>query len=131
MMKKFIQVASSLLMTVLAIVLLNGAVSANSNNSGSNNVKVTYTLKQGNKTFANKKVTQKKGSTVLTGLKKNWQVKESKNFITSIDGKKENQSKKIYWTYKVNGKTSNKMANQQKVHNNDHVVFTLSKTSKM
>ncbi len=64
---------------------------------------------------------------VITGLKKNWKVEEAKGFITSIDGRKENQKKSIYWTYTVNGKKVNKLANQQTLKNNDKVQFTLDK----
>ena len=41
-------------------------------------ITVTYTLKDNKKTFANKKVHLKKNSTVATGLKKNWKVKIKK-----------------------------------------------------
>lgn len=90
-------------------------------------ITVTYTLKDNKKTFANKKVHLKKNSTVATGLKKNWKVKSQKEFITAIDGKSQNPQKKIYWTYTVNGKMVNKSAYQQKLKNTDKVVFTRSK----
>lgn len=124
-MKKF-KVLSSILAMFLAFFMLTGYT--NKDQKGSNNtIKVTYTLKQGKKTVATRKTTLKKNDKVITGLKKNWKVEEAKGFITSIDGRKENQKKSIYWTYTVNGKKVNKLANQQTLKNNDKVQFTLDK----
>ncbi len=124
-MKKF-KVLSSILAMFLAFFMLTGYT--NKDQKGSNNtIKVTYTLKQGKKTIATKNTTLKKNDKVITGLKKNWKVEEAKGFITSIDGRKENQKKSIYWTYTVNGKKVNKLANQQTLKNNDKVQFTLDK----
>ncbi|WP_457801402.1 DUF4430 domain-containing protein [Limosilactobacillus reuteri] len=124
-MKKF-KVLSSILAMFLAFFMLTGYT--NKDQKGSNNtIKVTYTLKQGKKTVATKNTTLKKNDKVITGLKKNWKVEEAKGFITSIDGRKENQKKSIYWTYTVNGKKVNKLANQQTLKNNDKVQFILDK----
>ncbi|WP_433596956.1 DUF4430 domain-containing protein [Limosilactobacillus reuteri] len=124
-MKKF-KVLSSILAMFLAFFMLTGYT--NKDQKGSNNtIKVTYTLKQGKKTVATKNTTLKKNDKVITGLKKNWKVEEAKGFITSINGRKENQKKSIYWTYTVNGKKVNKLANQQTLKNNDKVQFTLDK----
>lgn len=105
-----------------------------SNNNSSKNAKkdnqitVTYTLREGKKEFATKKVTlPKKNAKVMTGLQKAWKVKQTKGFITSIDGKSQNPKKKIYWTYTVNDKYANKGATQYIVHNKDKVKFTLDK----
>ena len=124
-MKKF-KVLSSILAMFLAFFMLTGYT--NKDQKGNNNtIKVTYTLKQGKKTVATRNTTLKKKDKVITGLKKNWKVEEAKGFITSIDGRKENQKKSIYWTYTVNGKKVNKLANQQTLKNNDKVQFTLDK----
>ncbi|ABQ83933.1 DUF4430 domain-containing protein [Limosilactobacillus reuteri] len=124
-MKKF-KVLSSILAMFLAFFMLTGYT--NKDQKGNNNtIKVTYTLKQGKKTVATRNTTLKKNDKVITGLKKNWKVEEAKGFITSIDGRKENQKKSIYWTYTVNGKKVNKLANQQTLKNNDKVQFTLDK----
>ena len=124
-MKKF-KVLSCILAMFLAFFMLTGYT--NKDQKGSNNtIKVTYILKQGKKTVATKNTTLKKNDKVITGLKKNWKVEEAKGLITSIDGRKENQKKSIYWTYTVNGKKVNKLANQQTLKNNDKVQFTLDK----
>ena len=123
-MKKF-KLISGLLVMFLAFFILTGYT--NNTQKNSNTIKVTYTLKQGKKVVATKKTTLKKNDKVITGLKKNWKVKEVKGFITSIDGMKENQKKGIYWTYTINGEKVNKIANQQTLKNKDKVQFTLDK----
>ncbi len=109
-MKKF-KLISGLLVMFLAFFILTGYT--NNTQKNSNTIKVTYTLKQGKKVVATKKTTLKKNDKVITGLKKNWKVKEVKGFITSIDGMKENQKKGIYWTYTIKGEKVNKLANLQ------------------
>ena len=123
-MKKF-KLISGLLVMFLAFFILTGYT--NNTQKNSNTIKVTYTLKQGKKVVATKKTTLKKNDKVITGLKKNWKVKEVKGFITSIDGMKENQKKGIYWTYTIDGEKVNKLANQQTLKNKDKVQFTLDK----
>lgn len=126
-MKKF-KLISGLLMMLMAFFVLTG-YQKNNNSKSNNSINVTYTLKQNKKTVATKKVTVKKNTKVLTGLKKCWKVETAKDFVTSIDGKSENQKKGIYWTYTINGKQVNKLANQQALKNNDKVQFTLSKAN--
>ena len=123
-MKKF-KLISGLLVMFLAFFILTGYT--NNTQKNSNTIKVTYSLKQGKKVVATKKTTLKKNDKVITGLKKNWKVKEVKGFITSIDGMKENQKKGIYWTYTINGEKVNKLVNQQTLKNKDKVQFTLDK----
>ena len=66
-------------------------------------------------------------ATVTDGLKKGWKVNDKGGFITAIDGHKQNNKKKIYWTFTVNGKQVNVSADKNKLHNKDKVVFKLSK----
>lgn len=124
-MKK-VKIFGSILVIFLAFFMLTGYTNKDQKDRN-NTIKVTYTLKQGKQTITTKKTTLKKNDKVITGLKKNWKVEEAKGFITSIDGRKENQKKSIYWTYTVNGKKVNKLANQQTLKNNDKVQFTLDK----
>lgn len=123
----------NLLFSIVAFLALFLTGSSNSNssatkNTAKNQITVNYTLKQGKKTVDTKSVKiPKKKAKVITGLKKAWKVQETKGFITSIDGKKQNPKKKIYWTYTINGKWANKGADQQAVANEDKVKFTLDK----
>lgn len=127
---KMMKWIAGLVTVFLAFLFLNGIKGNNTPAQASNNIKVTYTLKKNNKQFANKKVTVKDNATVLNGLKKGWKVKiADKDMVSSIDGHSQNNKKQIYWTYTINGKSSNKSVMQQHVKNNDHVIFNLSKMS--
>ncbi len=113
---------------LIAFLLLIGvAAPATTAQAKSNdNIKVTYTLKNNKKQISKKTITLKKNQTVMKGLKKGWKVDEKDGFITSIDGHKQNDKKKIYWTYTVNKKQVNVGANKKKLHNKDKVEFKLS-----
>ncbi|EFG56207.1 DUF4430 domain-containing protein [Lactobacillus amylolyticus] len=117
-----------LLFTVILLSL--GAVGiADANHShvqAAKTIRVTYTLKNNKKTIAKKNIRVKKHTTVLAALKKCWKVKSSGGFVTSIHGYSQNKSKKLYWTYTVNGKWAN-AANKVYLHNKDRVVWTRSK----
>ena len=95
--------------------------------AGCSNNKSAQTKKNNKKTLDSKTVKVNKKAKVLTGLQKAWKVKQTKGFITSIDGHSQNPKKKIYWTYTINGKWAQKGANQQVVNNKDKVKFTLAK----
>lgn len=123
-MKKY-KIVPIILSMVAAFFVLTGF--QNKPKQDNNTINVTYTLKENNETVASKKVSVAKNAKVITGLKKCWKVKTAKDFVTSIDRKSENQKNGIYWTYTVNGKKVNKLANQQTLKNNDHVQFTLGK----
>jgi hypothetical protein len=113
---------------LIAFLLLIGvAAPATTAQAKSNdNIKVTYTLKNNKKQISKKTITLKKNQTVMKCLKKGWKVDEKDGFITSIDGHKQNDKKKIYWTYTVNKKQVNVGANKKKLHNKDKVEFKLS-----
>ncbi|KRL68267.1 DUF4430 domain-containing protein [Companilactobacillus versmoldensis] len=121
------KLASLLVALLLLIGVATPATTAQAKSKKSNNIKVTYVLKKNKKQIAKKKITLKKNSSVMKGLKKGWKVSEKDGFITKIDGHKQNDKKKIYWTYTVNKKTVNVGANKKKLHNKDHVQFKLSK----
>lgn len=122
-----------LLFTIVAFLTLfltgcSNNSSSTAKKSSNNQITVNYTLKQGKKTVSDKSVKiPKKKAKVITGLKKAWKVQETKGFITSIDGKKQNSKKKIYWTYTINGKWATKGADKQAVANKDKIKFTLDK----
>lgn len=118
--------------TVITATILTFTLAGCSNNKPTqtkknNQISVTYTLKDNKKTLDSKTVKVNKKAKVLTGLQKAWKVKQTKGFITSIDGHSQNPKKKIYWTYTINGKWAQKGANQQVVNNKDKIKFTLAK----
>lgn len=121
----------SLIFAIIAFftLALTGVSNVNAapKKANSNQISVNYTLKVGKKTVDSKKVKVPKKSKVITGLKKAWKVRETKGFVTAIDGKKQNPKKNIYWTYTINGKWATKGVDQQRVANKDKVKFTLDK----
>ncbi|WP_125712838.1 DUF4430 domain-containing protein [Companilactobacillus kedongensis] len=123
-MKKRITI---LLMSLLMLVSVIAPATATTVDAKTNNIKVTYILKKNKKQIAKKTVTLKKNATVMDGTKKAWKVKQKGGFISAIDGKKQNNKKKIYWTFTVNGKQVNVSADKKKLKNKDKVTFTLSK----
>ena len=123
-MKKRITV---LLMSLLLLVGVIAPAATTTADAKTKNIKVTYVLKKNKKQIAKKTVTLKKNATVMTGVKKGWKVTQKDGFISAIDGKKQNNKKKIYWTFTVNGKKVNVAANKKKLKNKDKVTFTLAK----
>jgi len=123
-MKKFTAFLASLLML---LGVFAPATATNAQASATKNIKVTYTLKNNKKQIAKKTITLKKNATVTQGLKKGWKVTDKGGFVSKIDGHKQNNKKKIYWTYTVNKKQVNVSADKKKLHNKDHVEFKLSK----
>ncbi|KRK78677.1 DUF4430 domain-containing protein [Companilactobacillus nodensis] len=123
-MKKRITV---LLMSLLLLIGVIAPAATTTADAKTKNIKVTYVLKKNKKQIAKKTVTLKKNATVMTGVKKGWKVTEKGGFISAIDGKKQNNKKKIYWTFTVNGKKVNVAANKKKLKNKDKVTFTLAK----
>lgn len=123
-MKKRITV---LLMSLLLLIGVIAPAATTTADAKTKNIKVAYVLKKNKKQIAKKTVTLKKNATVMTGVKKGWKVTEKGGFISAIDGKKQNNKKKIYWTFTVNGKKVNVAANKKKLKNKDKVTFTLAK----
>lgn len=119
---------ATLIFTASFLALGTGATLTGCNNqaNAAHRIRVTYILKNFHKHIASKRVHVKKGTTVLGGLKKAWKVSEKGGFVTKIHGYSQNKSKKIYWTYRVNGKWA-QAANKVKLHNHDHVVWTRGK----
>lgn len=126
------KIATILTTTAIFSFTLTGCAShsatSNKQTTANKQITVSYTLKEGKKALDSKKIKlPKKNPKIMNGLQKGWKVKQTKGFITSIDGKSQNPKKKIYWTYTINGKWAKKGAAEQNVKNNDKVKFTLDK----
>lgn len=115
---------------VTAVVLTSCAGSKQKQAQPEKTLRVSYQLKHENKELAKKTVTVKKGANVLQGLKKAWNVKTEKQMVTEIKGHAQNPDLDEYWVYEVNGKEAKKGVTEQKLHNNDHIVFILKDISK-
>ena len=123
-MKKF---TAFLLSFIMLLGVFAPATTTTVQAKSTKTIKVTYVLKKNKKKIAKKTIKLKKGSTVTKGLKKGWKVTDKGGFISAIDGHKQNNKKKIYWTFTVNKKQVNVSADKKNLHNKDKVVFTLAK----
>lgn len=86
----------------------------------------TVTLKVDKKQVAKKRVIVVKKQSLMTAMKKHFKVEETKGFINSINGHKQDAAKNIYWMYDVNGKQAPKGAKETFPKKGDKVVFKLA-----
>ncbi len=130
-MKKII----TLLTVVLGFTFLGGCQAATtatktaeSTSEEVANLKATITLKEADKQLSAKKISFKKGESLLKVMQANFTIKEEDGFITSIEGHAQDTAAKKYWTYTVNGEMSLKGAKELKLKAGDKIVFDLNVT---
>lgn len=68
-------------------------------------------------------VTFEEGDSVLEILDAAYDIEETNGFITAIDGLKQDESKKTYWMYKVNGEVADKAAGELEPKPGDKIEF--------
>lgn len=68
-------------------------------------------------------VTFEEGDSVLEILDAAYDIEETNGFITAIDGLKQDESKKTYWMYKVNGEVADKGAGELEPKAGDKIEF--------
>ena len=56
-------------------------------------------------------------------LKANYKIEEKSGLITSIDGVAQDESKGLYWMYKINGEMAPKGAAETTVQDGDTIEF--------
>ncbi|APT18150.1 hypothetical protein FC62_GL000684 [Amylolactobacillus amylotrophicus DSM 20534] len=132
-MKKLLRI---LVVAVLPILLLGVGCSNqekstdNTQTKSSSVANQTATIKvfdrTNNKVLGNKKVSFKKGESVLAALKKSYRVTESKGFVSAINGVEQDDQAGAYWTFTVNGQDATKGAGEIQLAPKDKVVFKLS-----
>jgi ABC-type uncharacterized transport system auxiliary subunit len=88
-------------------------------------VKVSVTKNNGQVEVAEKKVKAKSDSTVYAILNKNFHIKDTDGFITSIEGIAQDEAKGLYWMYEINGEMAAKGAKETTLKNGDEVSFDL------
>lgn len=86
---------------------------------------ITLDFENDKKVDETKKVTIKKDQTLLEALKDTFKVEEKSGFITSIDGKKQDETAKKYWMFDINGKMADKGAADIHLKKGDKVAFYL------
>ena len=89
--------------------------------------KATITLPENGQNFLKKEVTFKKGETLLTILKQNFEVEENDGFITSLEGHSQDEKNQTYWMFTVDGKSATTGAKEIELNNGQSVIFNLSK----
>ena len=62
-------------------------------------------------------------SNLMKVLKANYKIEEKNGMITSIDGHSQDESKGLYWMYKINGEMAPKGAAETTVKKGDKIEF--------
>lgn len=123
---------SSILVLALALISLTACVSQSTSKTSSSSASsikqeetAHFVIKKSDDKEEKKEVTFTKGQTILEVMQKEFQIKESNGIITSIDGTSQDEAKKTYWMYKVNGEMAPKLAGETPLKKGDIVEFYL------
>lgn len=90
-------------------------------------ITTTVILKEGENEISKKDFQIKSGENLLNLLKENFKIEENDGFITSIEGKVQDEKEGIYWMYTINGESAEVGAGDYKLKDKDIIVFSLSK----
>ena len=88
---------------------------------------VTIKIQEDGKEISSKTITFKEGDTVYEALKQNFSIEDQDGFITTIDGKAQDQAANKYWMYTINGKEASKGAKEIQLKAHDIIIFNLAK----
>lgn len=116
--------------TILVTLTACGATKQESNKtveSTQADSTVNIVLQEDHKEFDSKNITVTKDEVLYDVLKDNYDIEDTKGFITSINGHKQNEKENKYWLYTINGKQAEKGVQETKVSDGDDIVFDLSK----
>lgn len=114
------------LFALLALLILTAcgqtktADSSTSSSASQPTVELVVTKPEGSKSET---VTFEEGDSVLEILDAAYDIEETNGFITAIDGLKQDESKNIYWMYKVNGEMADKGAGELEPKAGDKIEF--------
>ncbi|GAX48083.1 DUF4430 domain-containing protein [Pseudolactococcus reticulitermitis] len=86
---------------------------------------ITLDFENDKKIDATKTIKINKSQTLLDALKDNFKIEEKGGFITSIDGKAQDQAANQYWLFDINGKIAEKGAADIHLKKGDTVAFYL------
>lgn len=86
---------------------------------------ITLDFENDKKIDEKKTVTIVKDQSLLDALKANFKIEEKGGFITSIDGKAQDEAAKKYWLFDINGKMADKGAADIHLKKGDKVAFYL------
>ncbi|GAB2021184.1 DUF4430 domain-containing protein [Pseudolactococcus yaeyamensis] len=86
---------------------------------------ITLDFENDKKIDATKTITISKSQSLLEALKANFKIEEKDGFITSIEGKAQNQAANQYWLFDINGKMAEKGVADIQLKKGDTVAFYL------
>ncbi|MGX7045828.1 DUF4430 domain-containing protein [Pseudolactococcus plantarum] len=118
-------VALGLTMSLTACGNQEKADKTNTSSASKDTATITLDFENDKKVDETKQVTISKNQTLLEALKENFKVDEKGGFITSIDGKKQDEAAKKYWMFDINGKMADKGAADIQLKKGDKVAFYL------
>ena len=129
-MKKILASLLTLLAAFFLVACGNTNSSNNSNTSSSaaessakNELTIKVSVEAEGQEKQEKSVTVQAGQTAMDALKKAYRVEEKDGFITSIDGRAQDEARGLYWMFKVNGELAPKAANQIELKDGDSLEF--------
>lgn len=125
-MKKFNQ----LVLGASILITLTGCgtkQTSQTTESSQNSATINIVLKEDHKEIDSKEVSVKKEEVLYDVMKDNYDIEDTKGFVTSIDGHKQDEKENKYWMYSINGKQAEKGVKETKVSDGDNVEFDLSK----
>lgn len=89
-------------------------------------IHVTVILEEENKEFEKKEIAAKKNESLQNIMEANFKIEMEKEFISGIDGHKQDAAKSKYWMYEVNGKQPDVGATDYFVKEGDKVIWSLN-----
>lgn len=129
-MKRKSKILVVLLFSIMVISAMTGCVSKETAKKESEGTQqqaveqqIKVTIQADNKMISEKEVNIDKENNLLKIMKDNFKVEETKNFINSIDGVKQDKNK--FWVFEINGKPVNEGAHVTEVKKGDKVVWKL------
>jgi hypothetical protein len=90
-------------------------------------LKITIILKEDKQEFDKKELTVNKKESLQTIMDQQFKLEMDQDFITGIDGHKQNAQENKYWLYDVNGKQPDVAAVDYYLKDGDVVTWTLNK----
>lgn len=123
-MKK--RLLSIFLLLAIAITFVGCKNSSSTDStSGEYSLEATIELIEDGESFKKETLNFNEGEKLLDVMKRNLEVEEKDGFITSIEGRAQDEDSNKYWLYTVNGEMAEVGANQFELHDRDEVIFTL------
>ncbi|ALS00354.1 hypothetical protein ATZ33_02855 [Enterococcus silesiacus] len=126
-MKKIINAAMIMMMIFILGACGQATDKKDTTKASENALSITIVLKEDGKEFDKKELNIKKDESLQTVMETNYKVEMSKDFISGIDGRVQDEKSSKYWMYDVNGKQPDVGAVEYFLKDGDTVTWTLNK----